>query len=307
MPKIRVRKVSKNLKLFIIIFTILIMSPLAVSLAKYVYSNILDIYFASQDFYFESDKLKRDGTIYSLDYWNGVDSYEIAINLNSYKNNSLKSSTDIDYLVNYNCPSNVTCNVTKTKGTIYKSSNNDIFYLTITPKETFKDGESISVDLSALSTSPYKKSLSATFKLVVGKYGLSHEISDSSNNIYLEVKVTNTIESYTIKKAFSTYKIGDSISMDVYNSLTKEEKANCVSASITISFDPNVVYINNNSTTFLNGYDIKTTKINNYDYVNKFTFNMDANTSSVVKLYKKDKTKDYSNSGNSIVKVTYSY
>ena len=31
------------------------------------------------------------------------------------------------------------------------------------------------------------------------------------------------------------------------------------------------------------------------------------NTSSVVKLYKKDKTKDYSNSGNSIVKVTYSY
>ena len=95
--------------------------------------------------------------------------------------------------------------------------------------------------------------------------------------------------------------------MDVYNSLTKEEKANCVSASITISFDPNVVYINNNSTTFLNGYDIKTTKINNYDYVNKFTFNMDANTSSVVKLYKKDKTKDYSNSGNSIVTVTYSY
>ena len=223
------------------------------------------------------------------------------------KNNSLKSSTDIDYLVNYNCPSNVTCNVTKTKGTIYKSSNNDIFYLTIIPKETFKDGESVSVDLSALSTSPYKKSLSATFKLVVGKYGLSHEISDSSNNIYLEVKVTNTIESYTIKKAFSTYKVGDSISMDVYNSLTKEEKANCVSASITISFDPNVVYINNNSTTFLNGYDIKTTKINNYDYVNKFTFNMDANTSSVVKLYKKDKTKDYSNSGNSIVKVTYSY
>lgn len=59
MPKIRVRKVSKNLKLFIIIFTILIMSPLAVSLAKYVYSNILDIYFASQDFYFESDKLKE--------------------------------------------------------------------------------------------------------------------------------------------------------------------------------------------------------------------------------------------------------
>ena len=168
-------------------------------------------------------------------------------------------------------------------------------------------GESVSVDLSATSTSPYKKSLSATFKLVVGKYGLSHEISDSSNNIYLEVKVTNTIESYTIKKAFSTYKVGDSISMDIYNSLTKEEKANCVSASITISFDPNVVYINNNSTTFLNGYDIKTTKINNYDYVNKFTFNMDANTSSAVKLYKKDKTKDYSNSGNSIVKVTYSY
>lgn len=304
MHKIRVRKIPKNVKVIVIIFILLLFIPLSITLGRYVYNKILNFYFETQNFYFESDKLKQDGADYSLDYWNGVDPYDIVINLNSYKNNALKSTTDIDYKVSYECPDKVTCNFDKEKGTIYSSSNNDSVNFTITPTSSFKNGESVSVKVVASSTSPYEKTLSATFTLTVGTYGLSHEISDNSGDVYLEVKVTNSLESYKVKQAFDSYSVGDSISIDTYNELSSTNKSKCVSASITLSFDTNVVYINNNSTTFLNGYDIVTQKINGYDYVNKFTFDMDASTSSSVKLYKKDPSKDYSSSDD-IVKVSY--
>ncbi len=307
MHKFKINKIPKNIKIIIVIFIILLVLPLAISLGRYIYNKVLDLYFLTQNFYFESDKLKLGGTNYSLDYWNGVDPYEIVINLNSYKNNSLKSDTDVDYKTSFECSEGVICNVSKTTGTIYSSSNNDNFIVTVTPNKTFKDGESASIKVNASSTSPYKKDLSATFELTVHKYGLSHEISDKSGNVYLEVKVTNTLESYTVKEAFDKYEKGDQINIDTYSELSDENKKKCYSAIITMSFDPDVVYINNNSTTFLNAYNIKTKVINNYEYVNEFTFNMEANTSSTVKIYKKDTDEDYSSSGDDIVKVSYDY
>lgn len=308
MHKFKVNKISKNFKIVLAIFIIILILPLTVSLGRYVYNKILDLYFLTQNFYFESDKLKTNGASYSLDYWNGVDPYEIVINLNSYKNNSLKSDADIDYKTSYECSDGVICNISKTTGTIYSSSNNDSFILSVIPDKTFKDGESALINIKASSTSPYKKELSASFELTVHKYGLSHEISDKSGNVYLEVKVTNTLESYTVNEAFDNYKKGDQINIDTYDVLSDENKKKCYSAIITIGFDPDVVYINNNnSTTFLNAYNIKTKVINNYDYVSEFTFNMDANSSSTVKIYKKDTDKDYSSSGDDIVKVSYDY
>ena len=307
MHKIKIRRINKNVKMIIILFAVILFIPIGVTLGRYAYNKVLDFYFQTQNFYFESDKLTALGASYSLDYWNGVDPYDIVINLNSYKNNSLKSSSDIDYKVSFECPDNVTCNLSKEKGIIYSSTNNDSFNFTVTPNSTFKDGDSVYVKIVATSTSPYKKSLSASFNLVVGKYGLSHEIVDSAGNVYFEVKVTNSLESYTIKTAFDSYKIGDEISIDTYNNLSDSDKGKCVSASITLSFDPNVVYLNNNSSTFLKGYNVETEKINNFDYVNKFTFDIDASSSSTVKLYKKDPSKDYSTKGDGIVKVSYSF
>ena len=94
-----------------------------------------------------------------------------------------------------------------------------------------------------------------------------------------------------------------------YNALSTEDKKKCVSATITLSFDPNAVYVDNNSTTFLQGYDIHTEKMNGYDYINQFTFDMEASSSSMVRFYKKDVTKDYSSDGSSegVVKVEYRY
>ena len=305
MRKIKVRKISKSQKIILIIFACILCLPIAFTLGRFVYQKAVDLYFTSKNFFFESDKLTVDNASYLLDYWNGVDPYDVVINLNSFKNNKLKSNNDITYKVSYTCSSTVICNTTKEEGTIYKDTNTDSFTVTMTPNATFKDGDSVVISIEAESTSPYKKKLSAQFKLVVGKYGLSHEITDNKNDVYLELKVTNTLDYYTIKEAFDNYDVNDRISSSDYAKLSDENKAKCASAIITVSFDPNVIYTDNNNTTFLNSYNIETEKLNGFDYINKFTFKMDSASSTVVKFYKKDAGKDYTDQD--VVKVSYEF
>lgn len=303
--RIKVKHLNKFQKNTLLVVGIMAVITVSVTLGRYVYDKVLEFYFTTQNFYFESDKLTKDEALYSLDYWNGVDPYNIVINLNSYKNSKLKSDGDIEYEISFNCSDSVICQSNKEKGIIYSSSNTDSFTVTITPNQTFKDGDSVVAQIVAKSVSPYKKTLSAQFKLVVGTYGLSHEIADSAGDVYLEVKVTNTLLYYTVKEAFDDYSVGDQITNDEYVSLNEEKQNKCRSASITLSFDPSVVYVDNNSTTYLKGYDVETEKLNGYDYINKFTFDMEASSSSVVRFYKKDSSKDYSNTD--IVKVEYDY
>ena len=306
MKKIRVKKISKSKKIIIILFFCLLLITLSITFGRYVYNRVLDFYFSSKNFYFESDKLTMDGAFYSLDYWNGVDPYTIVVNLNSFRNNNLKTDNDITYQVDYECSSTTLCTSTKDNGVIYSSNNTDSFVVTMTPNTTFNDGDSVNINIKSTSVSPYKKELSATFRLVVGKYGLSHEIVDSKNSPYLELNVTNTLNYYTVKKAFLDYAVNDRVDEGTYNTLSDENKENCVSAIITVSFDPNIIYIDNNSTVYLNSYDRETVKINNYDYINKFTFKMDSSSSSLVKFYKRDVSKDYSNDSN-IITVSYEF
>ena len=308
MHKIRIKKLNKFQRRIFLIVAICLFLTVGYTLGRYVYHKVLDFYFRTHGFYFESDKLTSDGAYYSLDYWNGVDPYQIVINMNSFKNSSLKSDSDIEYQVSLNCSDTIICHSSKENGTIFHDSNTDSFVVSLTPNQTFQDGNSVVAEIVAESTTPYRKKLSAQFKLVVGTYGLSHEIVDHEGDIYLEVNITNTLFSYTVKEAFGSYQIGDQLSISDYNALSEEDKKKCVSASITLEFDPNVVYVNNNSTSYLQGYNIKTEKVNGYDYVNSFTFDMDASSSSNVKFYKKDTSKDYSSTSNDgVVKVKYNY
>lgn len=305
MKRIKVHRIPKFKKRILIILIILLCLPISFTLGRFVYNKVLDLYFTSKDFFFESDKLTVDGAVYSLDYWNGVDPYNVVINLNSFKNNKLKSNSDITYEINYTCSSEIICNTTKDKGTIYSDTNTDSLTITMTPNSTFKDGDSVVLKVEAKSLSPYEKTLSAEFELVVGKYGLSHEIVDNENDIYLEFKVTNTLDYYTVRDAFDGYSVGDRISSDDYASLSMQNKDKCASAIVTLKFNPNVIYTDNNNTTFLNSYNVKTEKINNYDYINGFTFKMDSTSSTVVKFYKKDITKNFT--GTNVIDVSYDY
>lgn len=305
MKKIKVHKIPKFKKKILIVLIILLCLPISFTLGRFVYNKVLDLYFTSKNFFFESDKLTVDGAVYSLDYWNGVDPYNVVINLNSFKNNELKSTSDVTYEINYTCSSEIICNTTKDKGTIYSDTNTDSLTITMTPNSIFKDGDSVVLKVEAKSLSPYEKTLSAEFELVVGKYGLSHEIVDSRNNVYMELKITNTLDYYTVKESFDGYSVGDRISSDDYASLSVQNKEKCASVIVTLKFDPNVIYTDNNNTTFLNSYNVKTKKINNYDYINEFTFKMDSTSSTVVKFYKKDVTKNFT--GTNVISVSYDY
>lgn len=305
MKKIKVHKIPKFKKKILIVLIILLCLPISFTLGRFVYNKVLDLYFTSKNFFFESDKLTVDGAIYSLDYWNGVDPYNVVINLNSFKNNELKSTSDVTYEINYTCSSEIICNTTKDKGTIYSDTNTDSLTITMTPNSIFKDGDSVVLKVEAKSLSPYEKTLSAEFELVVGKYGLSHEIVDSRNNVYMELKITNTLDYYTVKESFDGYSVGDRISSDDYASLSVQNKDKCASAIITLKFDPDVIYTDNNNTTFLNSYNVKTEKIDGFDYINEFTFKMDSTSSTVVKFYKKDVTKNFT--GTNVISVSYDY
>ena len=305
MKRIKVHRIPKFKKKILIVLIILLCLPISFTLGRFVYNKVLDLYFTSKNFFFESDKLTVDGAVYSLDYWNGVDPYNVVINLNSFKNNKLKSNSDITYEINYTCSSEIICNTTKDKGTIYSDTNTDSLTITMTPNSTFKDGDSVVLKVEAKSLSPYEKTVSAEVELVVGKYGLSHEIVDNENDIYLEFKVTNTLDYYTVRDAFDDYSVGDRISSDDYASLSTLNKDKCASAIVTLKFNPNVIYTDNNNTTFLNSYNVKTEKINNYDYINGFTFKMDSTSSTVVKFYKKDITKNFT--GTNVIDVSYDY
>lgn len=302
---IKIQRLSKLQKYIIIIFISALLLTFSVSFGRYVYKKVLDLYFMTQNFYFESDKLKSDEAKYSLDYWNGVDPYSIVINLNSYKNDKLKSNADIEYNISYSCPDNVICETSKDTGMISGNTNTDSFVFTMTPTAIFNDNDSVTVKISASSTKPYVKTLSASFTFVVGKYGLGHEISDMAGNPYLNLKVTNTLDSYFVKEAFDSYAVGDSISESTYNSLSNVNKKKCASAVITVSFDPNVIRVDSTATDYLNAYDIETETIDGYDYVKKFKFDMSPSISSVLKFYKKNKSVDYSASD--VIHVSYSY
>ena len=86
MKKIKVHKLPKFKKRILIVLIILLCLPISFTLGRFVYNKVLDLYFTSKNFFFESDKLTVDGAVYSLDYWNGVDPYNVVINLNSFKN-----------------------------------------------------------------------------------------------------------------------------------------------------------------------------------------------------------------------------
>lgn len=308
MKKVKIRRLNKSQRIIFIVFISLLSLTLVVSFGKYIYNSILDIYFTTKNFYFESTKLKQNGATYALDYWNGVDPYQIVIDLSTEKNNALKTQSDVTYRVTYNCSSEITCQTTKTSGTIYAASNQDSFIFTIDPRgHEFDDGDSVSATIQAQSQAPYQKTLSATFTLVVGRYGLSHAVEDQEGDVYLTLKVTNTLETYQVIEAFDNYSVGDSIPTATYNNLSNSNKEKCTSAIINVSFDPEVIYIDNNNTTYLNSYNRQTQTINHYQYVNAFTFNMDATSSSIVRFYKKNPNLNYSQNYHNILQVSYSY
>ena len=111
--------------------------PIGVTFGRYAYIEIRDFYFASKNFYFNSDKLDSNMARYQVDNWSGAESYPIQFNMNSYKNNNEVSTSDIAYNITYKCSDNVICQIDKTEGMITAEKHTDVFTVTIIPNAIF--------------------------------------------------------------------------------------------------------------------------------------------------------------------------
>ena len=305
----KTRKKISRFKLIIIIplIIVLVLFLFKPSFARYIYNGIKNYYYESQGFYFNADKLSEEGAVLQLDNWDGVNSIDLEYNMNSFKNNSVSSKSDITYEIEKTCTStaNVTCTISKEEGFISKNTHEDYFVITVTPNEALQQGDRVVVEVSVESTSPYKKELTGTVTLNVGVPGITYEISDKVNQPYLDFKITNTLNYYRVVTPFDNYTSGFVLEEEVYNNLSDEKKAKCTSALIRLTFNPNIILVDVTSDFYENAYSNTTQLINNKEYINGITFGMDPASSITIRFYKVEALNDYTypsiNNPNSII------
>ena len=303
----KVGKKYKRKQLIILGLIVLNLISFIVIFGRYLTNTINDFFIRSKEFYFYSDKLSEDNSVYQVDNWSGVDDYIITINMNSNNNNIEVASYDIGYNISYKCTYNAICQLSKTEGIILANTNSDFFNLTITPNMQLNTGDKVVVEVEVNSTAPYKKTLKGKFTLVVGKEKLTYQITDSAQNPYMQLSMTNTLTFYNVNESFGTYNVGDKIDIDTYLGLSDAEKAKCYSAMVDIKFDPTEILFDVTNSAYSDATNMTTTTINGKTYINGFTIKIDAISSKEIRFYKVDVSKNYTypNKNNvSIVTVT---
>lgn len=297
MPKkkhqFKLKKIYQKKQIAIIIILIMCLISFVIIFGRYITNNIEDFFVRSKEFYFESDKLSEDTSYFQVENWSGVDSYTITVNMNSRKNNIEVATYDIAYDISYTCSDNVICDLSKTEGIIYASTNTDYFNLVVTPNTSLDTGDKVVVDIEVRSKTNYEKTLKGRFTLIVGKENLSYQITDTKGNPYMELSITNTLSYYTVRQAFDNYTVGQRINLDTYLSLTEENKQKCKSSIVKIDFEPNVILLDLTDETYSNATNITTTTINGKTYVNSLTISLDAESSEDLRFYKVDTSQDY--------------
>ena len=290
------KKIKKKKVLIIVAIVISFISVLFIikpSLARYIYNGLKNYYYESKRFYFNCDKLSDNHAFFQLDHWDGVNSFSVMYNLDSFKNNLIAADTDISYNISYNCSSNVTCTISKQQGVIYASTHTDYFTINITPVTPLSEGDSVSLNVSVSSTAPYTKTLSGEVRLNVSVPGINYEIEDKANRPYLDFNITNTLNYYRVVTPFGNYSAGDVLEAEVYNNLSDQNKAKCTSALIRLTFDPDVILIDITSDFYDNAYSYTTELINGKQYVNGITFGVDPITSISIRFYKVEASNNY--------------
>ena len=283
----------KRRRLIIILVGLLAISPLAFTFGKYVTKNIRNYIMEANHFFFNSDKLVDGGITYEINNWGGASNIEIQFELNNHKNNILTSDADITYsLTTSYDDTEVICTLDSSSGTIQKEEKTDNFNLTIVPQRPFNDNESVTVTVSATSSSPYVKTLSATFVITVGRRGIDYEITDSVNQPYFIFSITNALDKYKVITAFGDYSVNDILTTNEYLALSPSDRANCASAVITLSFNPSVVILDTTSD-IMKKATYTTSQYQGISYINSITFGVDVLTSTEVRFYKRDSSQNY--------------
>ncbi len=282
----------KKRKIIFILLILVLIFPVGITFSKYVIENVKNYLMEANNFFFNSDKLVDGGITYGINNWGGAGNIEIQFDLSNNKNNILTSDTDIEYSLTTTCDSGLICSLSSSSGVIQVDEKKDDFNLIINPTRPFNDNESVSVTVSATSSSPYVKTLSATFVITVGRRGVDYQITDSVSSPYLLFTITNSLDTYKVITAFNDYSVGDLITTNEYLALSQSNKEKCASIVVTLEFDPSVVILDTTSD-IMSSATTHTQNYQNINYIDKITFKMDVMMSKEIRFYKRDSSRNY--------------
>ena len=264
------KKINK-MKVSVVLAIIIILAIYITGLGRYVYNNAKDRYLTSKKFYFTSNLLEVNKASHTYRNWSGSDVYRLDVKLYSFENESLRLTEDLNYTVTATTTSSkVNCAIgsqsgnSTDNGVISSETNEKVVSIYLTPKEGEKIliGENITVSVTAYTTEPYSKIISADFVFEISAIGADYQIDDKENRNYALVKLKNTLD------------------IDTY---------------VTLKFNPDVVRLDMNDEVYLNNINYKTKNIDGSDFVNEITFALTKESSKNIKFYKVDKSQDYSN------------
>ncbi len=289
-------------KILIGLLLLVVILPVGITFSRYVYDFISYYILESNDFFFNSDKLGEHNIVYGVENWGGVGTFEIEFELNNHKNNLLTSVSDINYELNVTHSEDVQTSINLVNGTILTNEKTDSYTVVVTPSRVFNTGETVRINIVAKSTSPYVKTLSATFNITVGRKGISYEIIDKANQPYFDLLITNAARTCTVKQAFTvtsggntkTYNVNDTIGSIAYDDLSDENKGKVQCALVTLAFNPNDLRLDMTNTNYLHKIEQHTRNLSDgYTYVDRLKFQVGAESSTIVRFYKMDVTRDY--------------
>lgn len=132
------------------------------------------------------------------------------------------------------------------------------------PTENLQEGDTVKLVVTASTTVPYKKQISATFNIKVTGQSITYSIEDEATSIYATLKLVNT------------------------KNTTNQ---------ITLSYDPEEVVIDVTHEYYENRISQTTTNIDGVEYVNSVTFNMEPADVKNIWFYKKDINANYTYPG----------
>lgn len=266
------RKINK-FKVIIVMFALVIFFMTVTGLGRFVYNTARDRYLSSKKFYFTSNLLNPNGNKYAYENWDGEGVYEIDIELFSQQNDLEQYDDDLEYtfVINYN-DTDILCSLNdptgfkeSTGGQVMDVYENQVIpvnthndrakiYIKAAPDENGEDkkldlGKNHEISVTAYTTEPYRKSLSATFGFVINE--VSYNLEDNEGRSYVILNVRNVSNT---------------------------------ASDITINFDSEIVRLDINDMVYLENTD--KVVVDSEQVISSITFEMPKETSRDIKFYK---------------------
>lgn len=290
------RKINK-LKVGILVFIFLIFLLTVTGFTRFVYNGIRDKYLTSKKFYFTSNLLEMNGARHNYDNWDGIGIYDFELELYSKINDLQKLEEDLEYTIMVNFPDEVNCAINETdfqQPTIVKDADGEerkvvtkpisknstifakidgeynnrdtakIYVKAIDDATIFENGKTIDIEVTAYTTEPYRKSITATFRI---KISTSYKVQDAVGQKYaiLTVRNTSTIPQDMTIKISNPNKFLFDMNDDAY------------------VYKKGYNYLND---TILGNSTSSSSSTTRYGNLSEVTFEIPAESSKMIKIYK---------------------